>query len=204
MSTGSSLPRTSLLPYTVFGSAPAAVSFFVFKPQLPEICCLPVITLLRLIMAFFAGGSNPMIYGGNFINNSGGGTLNMNDWSRHSTNINSKNKSTSNMVNSHNDNSTAIGEQCNGFTFNGRLMIWCCKVAVMNRCMHRCRRRCVLDPQVSRYLWIWVRNKSFSLPCRLSMARRRLRSTSASTLTIQSSALSLYCLWCHRHQSRLL
>ena len=60
------------------------------------------------------------------------------------------NSSTSNAINSsHNDTSTAISEQCDGFTFNGRLII-CCKVAVMNRCMHRCP----LDPQVSRYLCI--------------------------------------------------
>ena len=36
-----------------------------------------MITSLRLIMAFFGNGSNPQIYGGNFINNGAGGTLNM-------------------------------------------------------------------------------------------------------------------------------
>ena len=96
-------------------------------------------------MAFFAGASNVSIFGGSFINNEG--TLTINDRSRHSTNINSKNKSTSNVINSHNDNSTAYSEQCDGFTFNSRLIIRC-KVAVMNRWMHRC----LVDPKVSQYL----------------------------------------------------
>ena len=101
---------------------------FVFKPQ--STCCL--ITSLRLTMSFFANALNISIFGGSFINNEG--SLTINDRNQHSTNVNSKNKSTSNVIDSHNDNSTTISEQCDGFTFNGRLII-CCKVAVMNRCM---------------------------------------------------------------------
>lgn len=95
-------------------------------------------------MAFFANASNLTILGGSFVNNEG--ILTLNDRSQHTTNINSNNKSTNNVVNSHNDNSTRTSEQYYELTLKGRLMI-SCKVAVMKSC-----HRCLLDPQVCRYL----------------------------------------------------
>lgn len=149
-------------------------------------------TSSHLIMAFFAGASNVTIYGGNFVNNEG--KLTLNDSSRNTTNVNSNNKSTSNVIGSHNDNSTSISEQFDGFTLKGRLMI-CCKVAVLERC-----HRYLLDPQVCRYLCIIrVRQKTFNLSRRLQT--RRLHSASASTPTIPSTN-SFY--WWYFHQSRLL
>jgi hypothetical protein len=98
-------------------------------------------------MAFFAGASGVAIYGGSFVNNAGSGNVTINDSSQHTNNINSNNRSTNNMTNSHNDNSTRISEQFDGFTLNDRLMT-CCK-AVMER-YHPYRG--LLDPQVGLYV----------------------------------------------------
>ena len=62
-------------------------------------------------MAFFAGASNVNIFGGSFVNNEVRGNLTVDDHSRHATNLNSHNRSTNNMTNSHNDNSRRNGEQ---------------------------------------------------------------------------------------------
>jgi hypothetical protein len=74
-------------------------------------------------MAFFAGASNVAIYGGSFVNNAVNGNLTLADHSRHTNNLNSNNRSTNNVINSHNDNSTRISEQFDWFALKGRLLI---------------------------------------------------------------------------------
>lgn len=74
-------------------------------------------------MAFFAGASNVTIYGGSFISNEVKGNLTVDDHSQHTTHLNSNNKSTNNVINSHNDNSARISEQFDGFALKDRLMI---------------------------------------------------------------------------------
>ena len=128
--TAASRPSRAVHCPTFLGHFPSAVPssntqhVFVFKPQ--PTCCVITSESLCLIMAFFAGASNVTIFGGSFVNDDG--THTKIEGSRHSTvstSINSNNKSTSNVINSYNDNSTTISEQCDGFTFNGRLLIYC-------------------------------------------------------------------------------
>ena len=66
-------------------------------------------------MAFFANASNVNIYGGSFVNNEVKGNLTVEDSSRHYSYLNSNNRSTNNMINSHNDNSRRISEQFDWF-----------------------------------------------------------------------------------------
>lgn len=75
-------------------------------------------------MAFFAGASNVTILGGSFVNNEVKGNITIDDHSRHTSYLNSNNKSTNNVINSHNDNSTRISEQFDWFALKGRLMIY--------------------------------------------------------------------------------
>jgi hypothetical protein len=74
-------------------------------------------------MAFFAGASNVNVYGGSFVNNEVKGNLTVDDHSQHYSYLNSFNRSTSKMINSHNDNSRRISEQFDWFALKGRLMI---------------------------------------------------------------------------------
>lgn len=99
-------------------------------------------------MSFFQGASNVAIYGGSFVHNDVKGDLKVDDQRRYNNNLNSNNKATSNVVDSYNDNSRRISEQFDWFLLQRPINdVLKMAVEVMKRYL-----RCLLDPQVCRYL----------------------------------------------------